>query len=397
MTMELTFLCACRQGSPQCHGAQVSILSGTDLGCVSLASDTLIPTPDSWITLADAEQGQRVFDETGRECSVKWILPPRTERVYRVSFDDGAVIEAGPRHPWMTLTHAVRTLISQKRYSLAQWCAGFWPITTQELRDSLIHRSGNQEHAKHAIPLAGALHLPEADLDVHPYLLGLWLGDGDSRSSLIICSADDEPHYMQRMQAIGENWRVMRNVNNTLQCSLAGEPIPRLRTRLRHLGVLENKHIPGTYLRASEGQRLELLKGLVDSDGHIYAEGKAEFVSSEHRLASGALEVIISLGMEGTIRKEDASAHLTRELDPYRVRFSPTTCVASLPRKAERAAEIIEARSADVLSKVKQRYIKSVTDVGIQRVTCLSADSQWGMMLAGTNMIPVKTAGGWGN
>ena len=90
MTMELTSLCACRQESPQCHGAKVSILSGTDLGCVSLASDTLIPTPDGWITLADAEQGQRVFDETGRECSVKWILPPRTERVYRVTFDVNA-------------------------------------------------------------------------------------------------------------------------------------------------------------------------------------------------------------------------------------------------------------------------------------------------------------------
>ena len=141
------------------------------------------------------------------------------------------------------------------------------------------------------------------------------------------------------MQEIGENWRISSEVGDTLQCSLAGLPNPRLRTRLGELGVLQNKHIPEAILRASEGQRQELLKGLIDSDGHIYAQGNAEFVSTEQRLAEGALELVISLGMKGTIRKGDASTHLTRERDPYRVRFSPIICVASLPRKAERAAE----------------------------------------------------------
>ena len=137
------------------------------------------------------------------------------------------------------------------------------------------------------------------------------------------------------------------------------------------------------------------MKGLVDSDGHIYARGKAEFISTEQRLAAGALELISSLRMKGTIRKGDASGHSTRKLDPYRVRFSPTTCVAFLPRKAETAVEAIRAREADTLSRVQQRYIRSVEDVGTRPVICLSVDSPSGMMLAGRLMIPVKTAGEW--
>ena len=395
MSKEPIMSCKCRRTPLEFPGDSGSILFGPDTGCVSLASETTIPTPDGWVRLEDVEPGQQVFDELGRGCTVAWVLPPRREPVCRVRFDDGASILAGLQHPWMTRTPAVRGQISQNQYCLAQWSSGFWPATTQELRTSLTHRSGNQEHAEHSIPLAQALKLPDVDYVVHPYVLGLWLGDGTSRESVITCSVDDEPHYRERMQEIGENWRILNRVGNTLRCTLAGPPKPRLRTRLGELDVLENKHIPEANFRASEGQRQELLKGLIDSDGHIYAQGTAEFVSTEQRLAEGALELIISLGMKGTIRKGDASAHLTRERDPYRVRFSPIICVASLPRKAERAAEAIRARGTNTLSKVKQRYIKSVDDSGIQRVTCLSVDSQSGMMLAGRNMIPVKTAGGW--
>ena len=39
--------------------------------------------------------------------------------------------------------------------------------------------------------------------------------------------------------------------------------------KLRKLGLLHNKHIPQIYLRSSVEQRLELLRGLMDSDGSV--------------------------------------------------------------------------------------------------------------------------------
>ena len=153
--------------------------------------------------------------------------------------------------------------------------------------------------------------------------------------------------------------------------------------------------MPPSYLRASEAQRVELLRGLMDSDGHIYATGRAEFTSTVEQLAEGALELILSLGMKGTLRRSDASAHQTRSQDAFRVQFSPTLCVTSLPRKAETAVEHIQRRAGKRLSKVRQRYIKAVQDAGPAQVTCLAVDSPSGMVVVGQQMLPVRTAHGW--
>ena len=65
---------------------------------------------------------------------------------------------------------------------------------------------------------------------------------------------------------------------------------------LRTLGVLGNKHIPGTYLRASEPQRRSLLAGLLDTDGTVARSGAVQFSVTSRRLAEDTHELIVSLG-----------------------------------------------------------------------------------------------------
>lgn len=362
--------------------------------CVSLARDTVIPTVEGWASLADIRPGKAVFDEQGNPCTITAVSEKGEEPVYHLSFDDGSSIEAGARHPWMTLTRGNRVGIVNGTHRHAQWKSNFLPYTTQELARSLTHRSGSQEHRMHSIPLAGALMLPERELLVDPYVLGMWLGDGTSAAAIVTCCKEDEPHYRSKMLAIGENWRILDPEGNTLHCSLAWGPHPRLRSRLRYLGVLQNKHIPQAYLLSSKVQRVALLHGLMDTDGHIDEAGNAEFVSTSQRLAEGTAEIVVSLGMKVTVTRSDAAAHRNQKSDVYRVRFCPTLCVASLPRKAERAMEIIEQRADKTLSKVKQRYIRSVENAGNRPAICISVNSESGMMLVGRQMLPVLTRGG---
>ena len=215
----------------------------------------------------------------------------------------------------------------------------------------------------------------------------MWLGDCTSAAAIVTCCKEDEPHYRSKMLAVGGKWRVLNPEGNPLHCSLAWGPTPKLRSRLRQLSVLQNKHIPEPYLFSSHRQRLALLQGLVDTDGHIYATGRAEFVSTSQRLAEGTAEIVVSLGMKATVTKSDAAAHRNQKRDVYRVRFSPTLCVASLPRKAERAMEIIEQRAEKTLSTVKQRYVRSVENAGNRPVICISVNSESGMMLVGRQMM----------
>ena len=98
------------------------------------------------------------------------------------------------------------------------------------------------------------------------------------------------------------------------------------------LGVLGNKHIPAAYLRASEGQRRELLAGLLDTDGTVVAAAaRVQFAVTNQRLADDVYELVVSLGYRCG-RTHQASAGPQRgDLDLLHPHLlaRPTTCSGS--------------------------------------------------------------------
>ena len=79
----------------------------------------------------------------------------------------------------------VRDLVGQRRdgrhYSI---------VTTEQIARRSLGRLNETCKPRHLV--AGALSLPDADLPIAPYFLGVWLGDGSSRNNQIT-SAD--PKY----------------------------------------------------------------------------------------------------------------------------------------------------------------------------------------------------------
>ena len=62
-----------------------------------------------------------------------------------------------------------------------------------------------------------------------------------------------------------------------------------LKSQLREIGVLGKKHIPESYLRSSIKQRLELLAGLIDTDGSVEAKtGRVRFSTTTKALRDGS-------------------------------------------------------------------------------------------------------------
>ena len=243
----------------------------------------------------------------------------------------------------------------------------------------------------HSIPLALPLRLPERSLSVDPYLLGLWLGDGTSSSAAITCHADDEPHYRSRAEAAGERWRIQKNCGDILTCVLTRGPVPLFWTRLKEMGLVRNKHVPMEYLRSDQQQRLALLQGLMDSDGYIDdVRGSAEFTSTSERLARATLELLLTLGQKPTLGRGNATLNGRIIGDKWRVHFSPTLMVVSLQRKVERLAPFLDARKAPALSRLDQRYIRSVEPEGTADTSCLEVDSVSGLFLSGTHLVPVS-------
>ena len=362
-------------------------------GCMSLASATLIPIPEGWVPLGDIQPGQEVFDPFGNPCKVTAVCRPVEQEVFRIIFHDGAHLLAGSQQPWSTLTHALRFRIHAKRFQLQDWAARLMCANTEDIRNCLRHERGLfLKESMHSIPLPLTLNLPERHLPIHPYLLGLWLGDGSSGAAIITCHIEDEDHYRVRASAAGERWRIMRDVNKVLSCALTRGPKPLFLERLRELNVFKNKHVPLIYLRSGETQRLDLLQGLMDSDGYIdEIRGGAEFVSTSQTLAKGVRELLLTLGQKATLSKGKATLNGVFISYKWRVHFTPTIMVMSLPRKAQRLTKFLEARSARRLTRLNQRYIRAVKPMGVRPTICLAVDSHSGMFLAGEHMIPVQS------
>lgn len=143
----------------------------------------------------------------------------------------------------------------------------------------------------------------EENFLIHPYFLGIWLGDGLSRGPAI-CTADKEVMDFVRSfaQFHGLKINVQEQKNNAsivvhiTSGKKSGRPFNSVRSALSLLGLINNKHIPHEYLTASRGNRLELLAGLLDTDGSL-SRGGFDFIQKNESIARDVAFLARSLGL----------------------------------------------------------------------------------------------------
>lgn len=142
----------------------------------------------------------------------------------------------------------------------------------------------------------------EQELYVPPYFLGIWLGDGLSNSPAV-CSADQE--ILQAVWEVatsnGLHVRLEEHAGNKSKIAfitggMRGGIDNAVRSSLRKIGVLNNKHIPHSYLVSDRYSRLQLLAGLLDTDGCL-SRGGFEFIQKNKLIADGVVYLSRSLGL----------------------------------------------------------------------------------------------------
>ncbi|MCK9517582.1 MAG: hypothetical protein M0R74_00935 [Dehalococcoidia bacterium] len=324
----------------------------------ALALNTEIPTPTGWATMGALRVGDTVFDEHGKPCQVMaksevWENRP----VYLVNANkENAPVVADASHLWPA------SLDSHKGRNRIK--------TLYSTEDISRHR---QTRAR--LPMSGPLDLPDAQLPVAPYVLGVWLGDGHSASARIT-QGDQDMHEMKaNIEAEGYETRPQKCKNNLG----IGSGLSR---GLIDAGVMKNKHIPSRYLRASAPQRLALLQGLIDTDGYVApADGQIEFCTTSIRLAEGALELVRSLGRKATMGVGTASANGKDCGKKYRISFYMANA-ARLKRKAERCRD----------AKVMTRHSIDAQPHGTADTVCIQVSSKSGCFLAGRAMLPTHNS-----
>lgn len=320
----------------------------------ALAVETPIPTPGGWRCIGDLKAGDLVFDFEGHPTSVIATSPVwKQRRVYNVGLDTGQNLLADEAHEWVVSTDRKQRgrLIRLETKALAQRKQS--PSEYISRNPLVFHHPG--------------LDLPEQELLIDPYTLGVWLGDGSSYSTVITAGDEDRDWIRARIE------KAHRTSNQTTPATFG---VLDIRRHITSLGLRQNKHIPSMYLRASRDQRLALLQGLIDTDGHVNPHGYVDFTNTNRRLAEDVRELVISLGVKAAIFDGRATID-GRDCGPkYRVCFF-LEAAASLPRKAEKCR-----------NQNRPDHFITVEEAGEADTVCIEVASPQHLFLAGTGMIP---------
>ncbi len=252
------------------------------------------------------------------------------------------------------------------------------PITTAQIAATLT--AGGK--ANHAIRVMPGLSLPEAQLPLDPYVFGAWLGDGHSAAPRLTTI---DQGIVDRIRAAGIECEP--NGHLLYRLSIPGTYRQKgvgLTEVLRKLGVLGNKHIPASYLRASDRQRRDLLAGLLDTDGTVSpAGGQVQYTSACQRLAENVLELVASLGYRPTLREGRAVLNGRDCGRMWTIGFTTTDEVFGLQRKAA----VHEERTVGQPARTSRRYVVAAHKVASRPVRCIQVANADGLYLAGRTFI----------
>jgi len=260
--------------------------------------------------------------------------------------------------------------------------------TTKEIADTV--RVQGDQRVNHSILLTKPLELPEADLPIDPYVLGVWLGDGYSRKGAF-CGIDHE--IAARVEATGYELVERQEKNpERIHKDFRIWRSQQLADELRALGLLQKttiegsrKRIPDIYLRASIAQRRDLLAGLLDTDGTVAPHGNTQFTSVNEILARQTQELALTLGYRATVTSSIKRSQNGTECLAFTVGWTSPESDFWLERKTITHKERNRNYSPE---RNNSRYIVAVDPVEPLPMRCITVDSPSHLYLIGENMIP---------
>ncbi len=345
-----------------------------------VAVNTLIPTPSGFKSMGSIEVGDYVYASDGTPTLVIYTSPVFTDhKCYKITFDDGNEIIAGEDHQWLVRdarrrkNDSRRVKVRSNRHvnlNNTPSITGQVVVKTKQMLKKMtaINGSANWSIDVLSSPVSGL----NIKLPLHPYLMGQWLGDGNSNGP-IITTMDAEA--INKIKKLGYKAREIESDN----CGKASQykigyntkfgndnrRINNITKILKELNVLNNKHIPSMYLNASIEDRRELLAGLLDSDGYCNNKGQAEFYSTRKVLFDDFVALACSLGYKVRTRRRIAKLNGKSCGFVYTAVFSSDNSPFYVSRKRE-------GHIPPQKKNTKRRYVYSIEEVKTVPTKCIS-------------------------
>ncbi len=296
----------------------------------------LVATPTGFRKMGDLKLNDYVMNPDGLPTKVTEIHEHGYKDVLELTLADGRKVRCGNDHLWEVIN-------AHNHFKVEV-------LTTRQMMHKGLYRTyDGYNHYRYYIPTISEVQYAEKDLEIHPYVLGALLGDGAlTRRTPKLATTDDE--ILHRVESLlGEDYILKRDFstcnylitykrrfdkeigsqyhNGQYGVNKLARDIDAMGLKVGHLG----KFIPTKYKYGSIEQRYELVRGLMDTDGHIGVSGTIEFTNTSKQLIDDLAEVLRSLGIKCSIGIDERVNKFA-----YRLHICTNKPIFHLTRKLKR-------------------------------------------------------------
>lgn len=252
----------------------------------ALPLDTDILTPNGFVKMRDIHVGSVVYDENGEKTNVIAEFPQNElKQEYKITFNDGSYVICCKDHLWK---YDVKTNI--KHYK--------WKVNNIV---DIINKYGlkKSKSLNIYIPVCKPIKFDKKELFIPPYLMGALLDGGFTQNTISFTNVEKD--VIDKVNLLVSTWGVFKHRKNKShpQLHFVGGKNNLFKKYIEntfHHANSKTKFIPNEYKMSSIEDRLELIRGLIDTDGSINEKGHIKIGFVSEQLAKDLQFVLQSLG-----------------------------------------------------------------------------------------------------
>ena len=286
-------------------------------------------TPTGFVPMGSLKVGDMVMNPNGNPVRIGDIVEQGITEIYEVTLQDGRKIRCGENHLWATIRNGKKFYIMR---------------TKDYMKRKLKQGSIGKEHYPYKLPEINPLNFNSTEVPIDPYVLGVLLGDGNTCGDQVRFSTADKFILDELTHRLKDY--TIKPSSKYLYCITSSNGINLLNRELKNLNLkvkANKKFIPSMYKYASIEDRMELVRGLMDTDGSI-SNGACSFVSTSEQLVDDLADVLRGLGIRCKKSKEIAgrkdvdfnNGSISNTLPHWELIITTQEDIFKLPRKLEK-------------------------------------------------------------
>ena len=349
----------------------------TDILCISMPPGTgkaqplysKVLTPNGFVRMGDIKVGDIVISGSGKNSKVLGVYPQGKRKIYELTFDDGSKVRASDNHLWTVQSRDDR---NKKRTHKGM---KYRTITTEDMLKNYLVEHGRKNYSIDYVP---RIDFAPQEYSLHPYVMGVLIGDGYLGNTPKIATKDQEmidlvnkflPKGYELVHHNRCDYRIKGHEGNN--CKVGSLVTKAVKQYGLYGKKSDNKFIPREYLNGSYEQRLWLLRGLMDTDGTT-SNNIASYCSISKQLATDVQELVHSLGGYASIQVKKSGYKKNGIYYKCNNAYNVTIC---FPSTQEPIFGLTRKQSLyNPKRETIKRFISSIEYIGEEECQCIYID-----------------------